>query len=93
MGEIQAKAAQTSGLMAVFSNFNIRVPQLEARVDRIKAMQLGVEVQDIFDTMQSYVRNGVSACAMTLPAGRTSPLTFRLLNFMACPPLVWVAPG
>ena len=55
MGEIQAKAAQTPGLMAVFSNFNIRVPQLEARVDRIKAMQLGVEVQDIFDTMQAYL--------------------------------------
>ena len=55
MGEIQAKAAQTPGLMAVFSNFNIRVPQLDARVDRIKAMQLGVEVQDIFDTMQTYL--------------------------------------
>jgi multidrug efflux pump len=55
MGEIQAKAAQTPGLMAVFSNFNVRVPQLEARVDRIKAMQLGVEVQDIFDTMQTYL--------------------------------------
>jgi len=55
MGEIQAKAAKTPGLMMVFSNFNIRVPQLEAQVDRIKAMQLGVEVQDIFDTMQTYL--------------------------------------
>jgi multidrug efflux pump len=55
MGEIQAKAAKTPGLMAVFSNFNIRVPQLDAHVDRIKAMQLGVEVQDIFDTMQTYL--------------------------------------
>jgi multidrug efflux pump len=55
MGEIQAKAAKTPELMAVFSNFNIRVPQLEAHVDRIKAMQLGVEVQDIFDTMQTYL--------------------------------------
>jgi len=53
MGEIQAKAAKTPQLMAVFSNFNIRVPQLEAHVDRIKAMQLGVEVQDIFDTMST----------------------------------------
>ena len=53
MGEIQAKAAKTPQLMGVFSNFNIRVPQLEAHVDRIKAMQLGVEVQDIFDTMQT----------------------------------------
>jgi multidrug efflux pump len=55
MGELQAKAAKTPELMAVFSNFNIRVPQLEARIDRIKAMQLGVEVQDIFDTMQTYL--------------------------------------
>jgi multidrug efflux pump len=55
MGEIQAKAAKKPQLMAVFSNFNIRVPQLEARIDRIKAMQLGVEVQDIFDTMQTYL--------------------------------------
>ncbi|HEY2528166.1 MAG TPA: multidrug efflux RND transporter permease subunit [Xanthobacteraceae bacterium] len=55
IGEIQAKAAKTPGLMAVFSNFNVRVPQLEAHVDRIKAMQLGVEVQDIFDTMQTYL--------------------------------------
>ena len=55
MGEIQAKAAKTPGLMAVFSNFNVRVPQLEAHVDRTKAMQLGVEVQDIFDTMQTYL--------------------------------------
>ena len=55
MGEIQAKAAKTPQLMAVLSNFNIRVPQLEARIDRIKAMQLGVEVQDIFDTMQTYL--------------------------------------
>ena len=55
IGEIQAKAAKTPGLMGVFSNFNIRVPQLDAHVDRIKAMQLGVEVQDIFDTMQTYL--------------------------------------
>jgi multidrug efflux pump subunit AcrB len=33
MGEIQAKAAKTPELTAVFSNLNIRVPQLEAHVD------------------------------------------------------------
>ena len=55
MREIQAKAAKMPELTAVFSNFNIRVPQLEVHVDRIKAMQLGVEVQDIFDTMQTYL--------------------------------------
>ena len=55
MGEVQAKAAKTPELARVFSNFNITVPQLYAHVDRIKAMQLGVEVQDIFDTMQTYL--------------------------------------
>src|ERR1700689_4858154 len=55
MAQVQAKAAKAPELMAVFSNFNIGVPQLYAHVDRIKAMQLGVEVQDIFDTMQTYL--------------------------------------
>ena len=55
MGEIQAKAAKTPQLAGVFSNFNIGVPQLYAHLDRTKAMQLGVEVQDIFDTMQTYL--------------------------------------
>ncbi len=55
MADVQAKARKTPELMAVFSNFNIGVPQLYAHVDRIKAMQLGVEVQDIFDTMQTYL--------------------------------------
>ena len=39
----------------MFSNFNIGVPQLYADVDRTKAMQLGVDVQDVFDTMQTYL--------------------------------------
>src|SRR5271163_1995929 len=55
MADVQTKARKTPELMAVFSNFNIGVPQLYAHVDRIKAMQLGVEVQDIFDTMQTYL--------------------------------------
>ncbi len=55
MSDIQAKARKNPALMAVFSNFSIGVPQLFAHVDRIKAMQLGVEVQDIFDTMQTYL--------------------------------------
>ena len=53
--EIAAKAAKTPELSAVFSNFNIRVPQLKVHLNRIKAMQLGVEAQDVFDTMQAYL--------------------------------------
>jgi multidrug efflux pump len=55
VADVQSKARKTPALAAVFSNFNTGVPQLEAHVDRIKAMQLGVEVQDIFDTMQTYL--------------------------------------
>jgi multidrug efflux pump len=55
MAEVQSKARKTPQLMGVFSNFNIGVPQLHAHLDRIKAMQLGVEVQDVFDTMQTYL--------------------------------------
>src|SRR5262249_57568688 len=43
------------GVRGVSSNLNMRVPELDAHIDRIKAMQLGVEVQDIFDTMQAYL--------------------------------------
>src|SRR6202012_4076105 len=55
MADVQAKARKTPELAGVFSNFNIGVPQLYAHLDRIKAMQLGVEVQDVFDTMQTYL--------------------------------------
>ena len=55
MTDVQVKARKAPELITVFSNFNIGVPQLYAHVDRIKAMQLGVEVQDIFDTMQTYL--------------------------------------
>ena len=31
------------------------MPQLFAHLDRTKAQQLGVDVQDVFDTMQTYL--------------------------------------
>ena len=55
MAEIQAKAAKDPALQGVFSNFNTGMPQLFAHVDRTKAQQLGVDVQDVFDTMQTYL--------------------------------------
>jgi len=55
MQNIQMKARQTPGLAGVFSSFNIGVPQLFADLDRTKAQQLGVDVQDVFDTMQTYL--------------------------------------
>ena len=55
MADVQAKAGKTPELAGVFSNFNINVPQLYADLDRTKAEQLGVDVQDVFDTMQIYL--------------------------------------
>lgn len=42
-----------SGLTQVYSNYQINVPQLFANVDRVKAKQMGVRLQDIYDTMQA----------------------------------------
>ncbi|KQV94950.1 efflux RND transporter permease subunit [Rhizobacter sp. Root1221] len=49
---LQMKAWQTPQLAGVFSGYQINVPQLDAKVDRTKAKQLGVPLSDIFDTMQ-----------------------------------------
>jgi multidrug efflux pump len=55
MKTIQAKAAKTPELAGVFSGYKVSVPQLYANLDRTKAMQLGVDVQDVFDSMQIYL--------------------------------------
>jgi len=49
------KAYQTPGLAGVFSTFTVNVPQLDAEIDRIKAKQQGVPLQNLFDTMQIYL--------------------------------------
>ncbi len=55
MKEVQAKAWQDPALSGVFSSYNISVPQLYADLDRTKAMQLGVDVQSVFNAMQIYL--------------------------------------
>lgn len=50
-----AKAYQTPELAGMFTSWQVNVPQLWADIDRTKARQLGVPVQDIFDTMQIYL--------------------------------------
>ena len=49
---LQAKAWQDPQLAGVFSSFQINVPQLFADVDRVKAKQLGVPLQTIYQTLQ-----------------------------------------
>ena len=47
-----SKAPELAG---VFTSYQVNVPQLFAAFDRTKARQLGVAVQDVFDTMQIYL--------------------------------------
>ena len=49
------KAWQTPELVGVFSSYQINVPQLNAVIDREKAKQLGVNLNDLFATMQIYL--------------------------------------
>jgi hydrophobe/amphiphile efflux-1 (HAE1) family protein len=53
--EVIAKAYQTPALAGVFSTFTVNVPQLDADIDRVKAKQQGVPLQNLFETMQVYL--------------------------------------
>ncbi len=55
MKQVQAKAWQNPMLAGVFSSYQINVPQLFVNLDRTKAQQLGIDVQDAYDTMQVYL--------------------------------------
>ncbi|WP_051243751.1 efflux RND transporter permease subunit [Azohydromonas australica] len=50
-----AKASQAPELAGLFTGWQINVPQLYTDIDRTKARQLGVEVTDIFNTLQIYL--------------------------------------
>ena len=52
---IIGKSYQTPGLAGVFSTFTVNVPQLDADIDRVKAKQQGVPLQNLFETMQIYL--------------------------------------
>ena len=56
MKAVVGKAMQSAANSPAFSPATtINVPQLNADLDRTKAQQLGVDVQDVFDTMQIYL--------------------------------------
>ena len=50
--DMQAKARTAPELAGVFSGFQINAPQLFADIDRVKARQLGVPLQTIYQTLQ-----------------------------------------
>ena len=52
---VTQKAWATPELVGVFSNYRINSPQLFVDLDRDKAVQLGLSIPEIFDTMQIYL--------------------------------------
>ena len=44
--------APTSGLANTFSTYTVTVPQLDAEINRVKAKQEGIPLQNLFETMQ-----------------------------------------
>ena len=55
MKQVVAKARQNPALAGIFTSYEINVPQLYVDLDRTKARQLGVNVQDVFDALQIYL--------------------------------------
>jgi len=55
VNQVKQKAYQDPALVQVYSNYNVNVPQLFANLDRTKAVQLGIPVDEVFRTMQIYL--------------------------------------
>jgi len=52
---MMARAAQTPGLVQVFSLFENSTPQLYLDIDRTKAQMLGINLSDVFSALQIYL--------------------------------------
>ncbi len=50
-----AQARQRPEMVGVYSNFEINAPQLYADVDREKAKRMGIDLNDLFQTLQAYL--------------------------------------
>jgi multidrug efflux pump len=55
MKEVITEAKRTPELQGIFSSYKNNAPQLFVNLNRTKAFQLGVDVQDVFDTLQIYL--------------------------------------
>ncbi len=53
--QIAGQANQQPGLVQVYSNYRLSVPQIKANVDRTKAEMLDVPVNDVFSALQVYL--------------------------------------
>ena len=55
LNKFQAAIAQTPGMSYPVSSYQANIPQLEVKVDRVKAKAQGVALSDLFDTLQTYL--------------------------------------
>jgi hydrophobe/amphiphile efflux-1 (HAE1) family protein len=53
--QMMMKANQTPGITSAFTTFNTRTPRLFADIDRERAEQLGVPVENVFSTLGTYL--------------------------------------
>ncbi len=53
--QVLKKAYADPALTSIFSNYNVNVPRLHVDLDRTKAVQLGIPVEEIFRTLQIYL--------------------------------------
>ena len=53
--EVMQKARATPELTGVFSSYQVNVPQLDIDVDRTKAKQQDVSLDEVFQTLQAYM--------------------------------------
>ncbi len=55
IGKVMEKVQKAPEMTGVFSSFKINVPQLYTEFDRTKAKQLGLNISEVFETMQIYL--------------------------------------
>ncbi|WP_372742376.1 efflux RND transporter permease subunit [Neptunomonas sp.] len=53
--QVMQKAWATPELAGVFSSYQVNVPQLDLDIDRTKAKQQSVSLNELFDTLQAYI--------------------------------------
>ena len=53
--ELMTRASQTPGVATVFTLFETSTPQVYLNIDRTKAQLLGVNVQDVFNSLQVFI--------------------------------------
>ncbi|HSI86490.1 MAG TPA: efflux RND transporter permease subunit, partial [Candidatus Methylacidiphilales bacterium] len=55
LNELMAKVMATPGMEYPFTTYTVNVPQLDAKIDRVKAKTLGVPLKNLFETLQIYL--------------------------------------